>query len=44
MKLAGEVVFNAFVQDITERQHLQMQLANAQKLESTGPLSRGYRP
>lgn len=41
MCCGSQVVFNAFLHDITSRQELQTQLAHAQKLESIGQLSAG---
>ncbi len=37
----GEIVFNAFIHDISARRELQAQLAHGQKLESIGQLSAG---
>lgn len=41
MQRDGEIVFNAFIHDITSRRELQTQLAHSQKLESIGQLSAG---
>ncbi|MEM6799532.1 MAG: ATP-binding protein, partial [Planctomycetota bacterium] len=41
MQRDGEIVFNAFIHDITARRELQAQLAHGQKLESIGQLSAG---